>query len=151
MDNSNIFNENGLLDQNGKLNLDEAGKWSRFLGIVGFVILGIMLLFGLFAGSLMSTIMQSSPAFGSFGTFGAAFFTGYMLVICAITFYPTFMLYKFGTSVRASIRTGDTYGFNQSLLYLKRYFKFVGILTIIILGIYALAFVFGILGAMMSR
>ncbi|MCH5683926.1 hypothetical protein LWM68_06410 [Niabella sp. W65] len=53
MENSNIFNDNGLLDQYGKINLEEAGKWSRFLAIVGFVILGIMLVFGLFAGSLM--------------------------------------------------------------------------------------------------
>ncbi len=149
MENSNIFNENGLLNQNGIINLEEAGKWSRFLGIVGFVMLGLILIFGLFAGSLMSGIMAASGT--PFASFGAAFFTIYMIVICAIAFYPTFMLYKFGTSVRASIRTSDISGFNQSLLYLKRYFKFVGILTIIILGIYALVFIFSMLGAMAGR
>ncbi|MCH5717641.1 DUF5362 family protein [Niabella hibiscisoli] len=149
MENSNIFNENGLLDQNGKINLDEAGKWSRFLGIVGFVILGIMLIFGLFAGSLLSGLMAASGT--PFASFGATFFTVYMIVVCAIAFYPTFMLYKFGSAVRASIRTSDAAGFNQSLLYLKRYFKFVGIFTIIILGLYALIFIFSALGSVVGR
>lgn len=148
MENSNIFNDNGLLDQNGKINLDEAGKWSRFLAIVGFVILGITLVFGLFAGSLMSGLMASSGA--PFAALGSAFFTVYILVICAIAFYPTLMLYKFGSAVRASIRTNDASGFNQSLLYLKRYFKFIGILTIIFIGLYVLLFIFSALGSMVG-
>ncbi|MCH5683925.1 hypothetical protein LWM68_06405 [Niabella sp. W65] len=52
--------------------------------------------------------------------------------------------------MRASIRTNDASGFNQSLLYLKRYFKFIGILTIIMIGLYVLLFIFSALGAMVG-
>lgn len=149
MENSSIFNDNGLLDQSGKINLEEAGKWSRFLSIVGFVILAIMLIFGLFAGSLMGGLMAASGS--PLASFGATFFTIYIVIVCAVAFYPTFMLYKFGSTVRASIRTSDAAGFNQSLLYLKRYFKFLGILTIIFIGLYLLMFVFSTLGSMAGR
>ena len=148
MENSNLFNENGLLDPSGRASLDEAGKWARFLGIIGLILLAIFVLLALFAGSMMSSLMsaESMPFAGADGIF----FTIYFLVVAGISFYPTFMMFKFGSTIRAAISMGDAARFNEALLYLKRFFKFVGILTAIMIGLYILGFVFAILGGLVG-
>ena len=44
------------LDQQSFVNLKEAAKWARFIAIIGFIISALMVLFALFAGTLLSTM-----------------------------------------------------------------------------------------------
>ena len=74
------------------------------------------------------------------------------LVIAALYFVPTLMLYKFATSTLRSLGgvfVGVT--FTRGLNSHRRMYKFMGILTIIVLCLYLLMFIFGGLAAMMMR
>ncbi len=51
----------------------EAAKWARFIAIIGFIFCGLMVLVGLFAGSMMATMMGS--AFGGYSAIGGGVFT----------------------------------------------------------------------------
>ena len=130
------------LNENAIKSLHTAGKWTRFLSIVGFIGLGFMVLMGLFFGTFMGAAMegmpQDVPVAMPFG-FG---FMGIFYIILAI-----FYLLNFGRKVTTAVQTRDSLTLSDALSNLAKHFQFVGILTLILLSMYVLIFIGGILGA----
>lgn len=125
-------------------NLRVAGKWGRFLAILGFIGLGLMLM-----GSIsVFAIISNSNISGSNGMTmtGVAFL---YLAIGVLYFFPTLYLLRLSN---AALNTG-LYGNESDLevmtLNLKRLFKFIGILTIITIGIYILVLIFSFMAIVM--
>jgi hypothetical protein len=135
------------IDQLGKLNLAEAAKWAKFLGIIGIFFLALLLLVGIAFMFMMPAFMSNMPPSSPFAKMGGAFFGIIYFVIAAINFYPIWAMLKFGSLIRAGIRTENQGTFNEGLIYLKRFFKFIGILTIVVIGIYVLIIVAISIGA----
>lgn len=134
------------VDETSKSHLLEAAKWVKFLTIVSIIGMGLMLLFMIFAGAAMSSAYSGSAGMGALGA------TGMIIVfifIFAIYFYPIYAMLKFANLTKAGLLTSNQEQFNAGLGYLKGAFKYMGILMIIILGLYALMFLFTGLGAMM--
>ncbi|WP_345166501.1 DUF5362 family protein [Nibribacter koreensis] len=124
-------------------------KWGKFLAIVGFVGVGIMVLIGLFGGSIMGAAMSTAmeadesinnPMLGSMGFLFGFFY----LLIAVLYFFPVLYLYKFSTKMQDGLRSKDEMTVESSFENLKSLFKFMGILTVVILGFYALIIVFGV-------
>ncbi|RYG08796.1 MAG: hypothetical protein EOO07_25010 [Chitinophagaceae bacterium] len=135
------------VDHNGSSFLREIAKWSKFLAIVGFVMMGLTLLAIIFAGSTMATLFTSSAYGGAGETIGMI----YLVVVVAILllyFFPCLYLFKFATKMQVALRNNDQDTLNSSFENLKSCFKFVGIFTIIILSIYGLIFVFAFIAAL---
>lgn len=128
------------LTQASKAYLSEAARWARFLGIVGFIFIGLFVIMALFMGSMFS----SMPGMEGAGALGGGFITAIYLVFAAIYFFPTLYLYRFGTRTKVALANYDTDGLTDGLGNLKSTFKFMGILTIIMLGLYGLLFLIGI-------
>jgi hypothetical protein len=90
---------------------------------------------------------MTSGAFSPYGNTGAlsviggAFITVLYLVIAVIYFFPCLFLYNFSVRLRAALRGNDQVKLNQALKSQKTLFKYIGIMTIIILAFYALALV----------
>ena len=75
--NSNLFDLQ--LDQTCINYLNEASRWSRFLSILGFIYCGLMLIAGVFVGSIMSRLPglngdNSAMQMMGTGVFGFIFF-----------------------------------------------------------------------------
>jgi len=71
------------IDPTAKAHLSEAARWARFLAIVGFVLIGIIVLVGLFAGSLLGTMasgLQRNELGSSAGVLGGFFAIIYILL-----------------------------------------------------------------------
>jgi len=135
------------VDETSKLHLTEVAKWARFLAIVGMVFLVLMLFAGLYlAITLASLESQFETDVGrSRSMFGAGFASVLVYVIIAIIwFFPLFYLLRFSTEVRKALDGENQEILNAAFQSLKVCFRYVGIVTIIILVIYALAFVIGI-------
>jgi hypothetical protein len=146
--NSNLFDLQ--LDQTSINYLNEASRWSRFLSILGFIYCGLMLLGGVFVGSIMSRLPgingdNSAMQMMSSGVFGFIFFCGALIM-----FFPTLFLYNFSTKIRKAFRNNDQSVLSESFKNLKSFFKFYGIIAIIGLSFYALAIVAAIIGAMVG-
>ncbi len=158
-------------------------KWARFLAIVGFVMLGLILLFWIFFGSMIGAAssaasemqmeqmralqemqgmegmegldleaMQESQQQALSGASMMAGAMGFVIIILvvALAFFPTLLLYQFGTrTLKALNGPMDGTTFTSALNSHRRYYKFSGILMIIVLCIYALVFLFAGLGAAM--
>ena len=150
MEETSVFEKFELqLDQTAKDFLKETAKWAYFLSIVGFVGIGLMILVAVFAGTIFASM--GSAMGGAFGSsFGAAM--GFVYVfIAAIYFFPVFYLFKFSVNAKKAFRENDSEALSSSLGYLKSHYKFIGIFMVAILALYALIFVFGIIGALFGR
>lgn len=130
------------LSLKSKTFLNEAAGWAKFLAIVGFVMLGLMVILGLFAGSMMS-------AFGGDSGLSGTFFTMFYIAFALLYFFPCLYLIKFASNMKEALQFQSREQLELAFENLKSFFKFLGILTIIILSLYALGIIFGGLGAMM--
>lgn len=127
----------------GQQYLKETAKWARFLAIVGFVMTGIIVLAALFAGTLFSTLAQTSPELAFFPTAGIT--VGY-LFIAAIYFFPCLFLLQSSQKLNLALQSGSSDELTVAFEKLKNFFRFVGIMTLVIIALYALMIVFLILG-----
>ena len=125
----------------------ESSKWTKFLAIVGFVFTGFMILISLSAGSIMSSMNSIAGAQNPYAAMGTGFLTVLFLVTAAIYFYPSFILFKFSNAAKQAVLYGDQDSLSIAMGKLKSFFKFWGILLIVLLGFYALAIVTAIIGA----
>lgn len=137
------FENSGLhLTDASKGFLKETAKWGYFLSILGFVFIGFIVLVALFAGTLFAKLGELGGGAGAIGALGGTFITVLYLLIALLYFFPVYYLFKFSSNAKAAFRNNDNESLTSSFEYLKSHYKFVGILTLVILSFYALMIVF---------
>ncbi|OSZ77978.1 hypothetical protein CAP35_06835 [Chitinophagaceae bacterium IBVUCB1] len=146
MENYTDTNNRLVIDETGKAIYMEMTRWTKFLAIVGFVMIGLMILLGLFMGSIMTTALGGT-AIGAMSGIG---FTLIYLLIAALYFYPTYALYKYSVLIKPAINNADTELFNRAIGYKKGMFVYMGVLMIIVIALYALIFLFAIMGGVIG-
>lgn len=132
--------ENSLvITEEIKLYLNETSKWGKFLAIMGFIGMGIMVLLAFFmmlGFSALDDIPQTEYPLGFMGFF--------YILIALIYFFPVNYLYKFSIQIKKGITTDDHSPLTSGFQNLKSLFKFMGIFTIVILALYALILVIAV-------
>lgn len=128
------------VDQQGSVYLAEAARWAKFLSIMGFVLCGIMILVAGFAGQILSNAFRTLEEMGttSYDTFGLSII---YLVMAALWFFPCLYLYRFATKIQQGIRAHEQSSINKGFMNLKSCFRFIGIFTLIMMGLYAIVIV----------
>ena len=137
------------IDQSGLNFLNEAARWTRFLSILGFIFCGLLALIAFFGGSYLAGMM--SGVSGSGIAFSGIFVTIFYLLLDLLLFFPTLYLFNFSSKMRKAQRNNDQLTLTDSFKNLKSYFKFHGILAIIIVAFYFLAIVAAVIGAMVGH
>ncbi|WP_300604417.1 DUF5362 family protein [Niabella sp.] len=134
------------INEQGNIYIEETSKWARFLSIIGFIVLFFALIGGL------GVMMASSAAVRSTGMpFSGAILGLFYIIMALLYFFPSFYLYKFGSLARKGIQTENISDLNEGLRYLKNFFRFTGILVIVIIGFYIIVLLAFGMGAMTSR
>lgn len=137
------------INENNKGDLADTARWARFLSIVGFVMCGLIVLIGFFAGSIFSMFVNTgeleelggmSSAMGA----GMAFF---YVIIAAIYFIPCLFLFRFANKMKLALSSNDQMALTTSFQNLKSMFRFFGIVTIIMISIYAIILLIALVGA----
>ncbi|RIA09548.1 hypothetical protein OE09_1386 [Flavobacteriaceae bacterium MAR_2010_72] len=122
--------------------LKETSTWTYFLSILGFIGIGLMVVFGL----LFSTIFGSMTPYDQVG-----FNTGYLglayVALALLYFFPVYYLFNFSRKMKNALRMKNNEDFAAAFSNLKSHYKFVGILTIVIISLYVLLFFFALIGA----
>jgi len=128
------------IDQQSISYLGETARWAKFLSIVGFIMCGLMIVLALFAGTLMATLsrFRSNDALQGIAGMGGAFVSLIYIVVALLYFFPCLYLFNFAGKMQTALRNNDQTSLNASFGQLKSCFKFVGILTIIVLSFYIL-------------
>jgi len=127
--------------------LNEAGRWSKFLAILGFVFMGFLIL----AGFILSIVMAFLPSQG----FDAMPFPPFLIgiiyfVMGAVYLLPILYLYRFSTGIKQALFSKNQNQLTQAFFNLKAHYRFIGILMIVFLAIYLLMFVIIIFGGLFA-
>ncbi len=125
--------------------LTETAKWANFLSILGFIGIGLMVIAALFM-----LVIGASNSVGPFGS--GAFVSIFYFIVAGFYFVPINYLYKFSSNMKTALRTNNQTSLTTSFEYIKSHYKFIGILTIVMIGIYLLMilwFMFTSVGSMM--
>jgi hypothetical protein len=139
------------LDQPSINYLNEASRWSRFLSILGFVYIGLLLIVGILFGSFGNSLMSGTGDSELPMRFSGVFFSFIFILMALVLFIPVLYLFNFSSKTRRALRNNDQHVLTEALKNLKSFFKFYGILAIIGLSIYALAIVAAVIGGMVGH
>ena len=127
--------------------LQESAKWSKFMAIIGFIGIGLMVLVSLFMAIGFSVMKPSNiPEL----PFSMSVFSILYVLFAAIYFFPVYYLYQYATKTSAALHSKNKQLLADGLENLKSHHKFLGIFTLIIVSLYILIFVFAILGSIFS-
>lgn len=127
--------------------------WVRFLAVIGFIGCGFMLIAGLFMLIGMGAVMSGS---GNTAAIGAPFFMIGILyiVMAAIYLFPCIKLNQYASSIGRLMNSQSNIDLETALNAQRSFWKFMGVIMLIILSIYVLifivAFIAGIAGALPS-
>lgn len=146
-ENSSLFSLS--IDPVTKTHLSETARWARFLAIVGFVFLVLMVFLGVYSSIMISRFEEGYRASlgmsGIMNAAGASVAFVYILM-AVIAFFPLLFTFRFASLMRQALNSNDQALLNASFQNLKVCFRYLGIITIIFLVFTALTLVFGIAG-----
>lgn len=145
MEQNDLLSNDLVINNHSQASLGASAKWGKFLSIVGFIFCGLMLVGGIYLQFVLS-------AFGlyGYGSYFAKYMGVFYLVFAIILFFPCLYLFKFSNNMLEALRSSNQENLDTAFHNLKSMFKFYGIFTIVILVIYALAFIGG-MGSMFMR
>lgn len=109
----------------------QIANWALFFAVLMFIVYGLVALVGLF----------SAIQGGATGIVSGIFVIG---IYTLIVFMPAWYYYKFSSQSKQAMNTDDTPLLDEAFANLHRFYRYVGILTIVLLSLYALVFlIFG--------
>ncbi len=127
------------LTPNGVGYFAEMRKWTLFLSIIGFIFIGLALIAVLFMGGLMKSFIPTS----------GLLFVVPILIVAIVYFFPLYFLLRFSSVSKEAILSNDSLKLEEAIRYLKRFFKYIGIMTIVLICIYVIAIIIAGVGASM--
>ena len=143
------------IDPASKIHLLETAKWARFLTIVGFVFLVLMVFVGIYSTVTINRFENNYREMGGLGSenvlgsAGAGVAVMY-LIMAVIWFFPLLFMFRFANLMRNALQSNNQELFSRSFQNLKVCFRYLGIITVIFLVMIALSLLFGIMGLALS-
>jgi hypothetical protein len=133
-----ISNDGLILSDSVKQELAQVVKWAKLIAVIGFIICGLIAVFIVVAGVILF-------AYSFFGTDNSALSeakpwitTPVYLLMTALCFIPCLMLYNFSIKTEDAIHHGSDEALVKAFTSLHKCFRFIGIITITIFGMYAI-------------
>jgi len=131
-----------------KSNLLETARWAKFLAIVGMIVLVLLAIAYIVGFSFLNTVGGVDNSYYE-NQFPLQMRIGMIIgsiIMIAIAFFPLLYLLQFSNRMKTAMAANDQEALATAFLNLKKYFRYIGILVIIALALYALIFVIAILG-----
>lgn len=120
------------LDDNALIHLNETRKWTMFFAILAFVFISLAIIGIIFGSIALTHVMNNNPLFGVMTATRLLFY----IPILLLYFFPAYYLYKFSKYSKKALQYKNSLDYSTAMKYLKLHFRFVGILTIILISIY---------------
>jgi hypothetical protein len=143
----NTPNENPMMI-NSEMNsyLLEVSKWGQFLAIVGYVAMGLLVIVAFVMMFALSAISKVA------GSGFPMVLIGLLYILLAVLYYfPVTYLYKFSVQTKQAIQMQNESLLTSGFQNLKSMFKFLGILTIVMLSLYGLSLLIAVPIAMLFK
>jgi hypothetical protein len=131
------------IDPETKLHLNDAAKWAKFLAISGMALLAIFAVINIWGLALSNGLMPANDEFGS-----SAMLTQFGLIMIVVSiiaivilFFPLFFLLKFSSNLKTALAANNQEALVEAFLNMKRYFRYLGIMVLIVIVFYLLMFI----------
>jgi len=121
--------------------LETIRKWAFFLSIIGFIVIGLMLIVAIITATV-------SIPFSGFQSGGGIAATVLFIILTVIYFFPVFFLFKFASISKLALEQKDSNRMEEALRYHKMLFRFLGIIAIIFLCIYVIGIIAAMVGSL---
>ena len=128
------------IDAHSKELLRASAIWAKIIAVAGFISAGVSVL-----TTVISNLAVDANVFAAIGPITGS------LITAAITVSLNLFLFRFASNISDSLSNMNQQQFNSGASNLRIYFKFIGILVIILLSLVLLAMLFYIMGAGLSR
>lgn len=125
--------------------LKETSSWTYFLSILGFFGIGLIVILGLYFSLIASTNDAFNPYAGT--GFSMAYFGLIYIIMGAIYIIPIIYLFNFSRKMKAALKTKSNVDLKSAFSNMKSHYKFIGIFTLIVISLYALALVFAVIAS----
>jgi membrane protein YqaA with SNARE-associated domain len=125
--------------------LKETAKWANFLAIMGFIGIGLMVVLAFFMGTVLSSLPNAS-----FLPITGPIMTVLYLLMAVLYFFPVLYLYRFADKMKAALARKEEAVLTDAFMNLKSHYKFIGVLTIVMLSFYALGILFALIAGLMA-
>ena len=112
--------------------INRARKWTMFLAVAGFIFLGLIVVMGLLTGTFLSAFNHGDQTPGLPDLLLIIGFAAAALII----FFPVFSLFRFSTHAAAAVHSRDPVELHKAFRYLRRFFRFLGIILILAVAAY---------------
>tara|TARA_B000000441_G_scaffold123667_1_gene100348 strand:+ start:992 stop:1405 length:414 start_codon:yes stop_codon:yes gene_type:complete len=123
--------------------VDKIIYWSKLFAVLMIIGGAFMALFALLSLGLGSSFARSMDM-GGLGVVGIFILYG---ILAALYLVPGIWLLNFSSKSRKGLNENDENLFVEGFVNLGKYYKFWGVLTVIMLSFYALIFIIGFLSA----
>ena len=127
-----LLNETSLVSEDAKGNLATIAQWINISAIVSFVSLAISTLQLIIRFTKAKAGFYQKPGLGDIFT---------QVIIIAVSLLLSITLFNAAKYLKTGLVTSDQSYFNLGIRNLNSYFKIYGVLTIVMLVIFVLAFV----------
>ncbi|MEZ7506739.1 hypothetical protein [Flavobacterium sp. Arc2] len=145
-----VSKKNFELSEESQGFLKEIAKWAYFLSILGFVMMGLMVVLALFIGTIFSKLTSMSGTMNPMMGVGTGFFSAIYLLIALLYFFPIYYLFQFSSKIKIAFRDDDNEQLNASFKYLKSHYKFIGIMALIFACFYGFIIFMGLIVGLFS-
>jgi hypothetical protein len=120
------------IEQETLKHLNTTRKWAMFLAIIGFIILGLIVIIGLIAGTFLTAFNSGGKDLG----IPESLMFVPILLLAVIYFFPVLFLFRFSKHTSHAVQTLDKLELHKAIKNLKLCFVYIGVLIIIILSLY---------------
>jgi protein-S-isoprenylcysteine O-methyltransferase Ste14 len=125
------------IDQKTLKNINATRKWTMFLSVIGFIILGLFIVLGLIAGTFLSAFKPGETGTG----FPESLMFVIFLLLAVAYFFPVFFLFRFSKHAANAVHAFDKHELHKAFRSLKHYFAYLGVLIIIGLTLYVVVLI----------
>lgn len=126
-----------MLNKQSLIYLNETRKWTLFFSILGFIMIGFMLVLSFFIGNIMNSMPEFSNQQELSPGMSGGFLSFIYIFFAILYFFPIYYLYQFSVNMKLGIQQRSAELVESALSYQKSHYKFMGILTAILLAFYA--------------
>ena len=130
-----------VLNTKSKDFLIEITRWCFFFAVLGFVSIAFLVVGAILIGILGTPILDQLAGQQGIPSLSIPLAITY-LISAALSFFPVLYLFKFSKKMKLALAAKSDELLADAFAMLKSHFKFMGVLTIIVISLYALLIIF---------
>lgn len=125
------------IDQDSLNYLNTTRKWTMFLSIFGFILIGLLVIVGIFTGFFLTAFKTAPTPLG----FPEWLVFVIILIVAILYFIPVLFLFRFSKHTADAVHSLDKEQLKKALKNLKSFYVYTGIFTIIVIALYIITLV----------